>query len=376
MALITFMSDFGTSDHFVAAVKAKILSVNPGLRIIDISHSIEHFNIPHAAFVLKSVFQEFPKGTVHLVGVDSINHKEDEYLAVKLDEHFFLGVNNGLFSLISNTEPNAIIRLNLPANKKTTFPAKDIFAAAAARLASGASIYDLGIPTKNFKRMLPRQVKATKKQMVGNVIRVDHYGNLITNIERELFYSLKGNNDFSVSFGIERVHKIHENYSDAEPGDCFVIFNSQGFMEIGINNGNASELLGLGYDSTVSVGFIENAYAPDIFALEAQAEERRSEELAAARYEEEEETVEYAEDDNDNEVFLNAGYDELELESDSHTEMMVEPEDEFLADEDMTDSELEPENAEDLFVSYRFESPVAESTVSEEEDSDEKDLNL
>jgi S-adenosylmethionine hydrolase len=255
MALITFMSDFGYSDHYVAAVKAKILSVNPGLRIVDITHGVEHFNIPHAAFVLKSVYKDFPKGTVHLVGVDSVNVKEEEYLAVKLDEHFFLGVNNGLLSLIADADPAAVIRINLPANHKTTFPAKDVFAPAAARLASGASVYDLGTPTSNFRRLLPKQVKATKKQMSGNVIRVDHYGNLITNLEKELFYSLKGTANYHVAFARERVYKLIDQYHQAEPGDCFALFNADGLLEIGISNGNAAQLLGMDYDSPVSIYF-------------------------------------------------------------------------------------------------------------------------
>lgn len=270
MALITFMSDFGLTDHYVAAVKAKILSVNPGLRIVDVTHQVEHFNIAHAAFVLKSVFREFPKGTVHLVGVDSVNVRDEEYLAVKLEEHYFLGMNNGLFSLISDAEPAAVIRINLPANRKTTFPAKDVFAAAAARLASGASVYDLGVPTNNFKRLLPRQVKANKKQMTGNVIRVDHYGNLITNLDKELFYSLKATSNFHIAFARERVYKISDTYNQVEPGDCFVIFNSDGLMEIGIHNGHAADLLGLDFDSSVSVYF--EPVAQDYFAMQEEAQ--------------------------------------------------------------------------------------------------------
>ena len=334
MALITFMSDFGNSDHYVAAVKAKILNVNPGLRIIDISHNIEHFNIAHGAFVLKSIYNDFPKGTVHLVGVDSVNTKEDEYLAMKLNEHYFLGVNNGLFSLISDNEPAAIIRINLPANKKTTFPAKDVFAAAAARLASGASIYDLGNPTQNFKRMLPRQVKATKKQMVGNVIRVDHYGNLITNLEKELFLSLRGQNEFYITFGRERVHKILDSYSHAEPGDCFVIFNDLGLMEVGINNGNASELLGLYYDSNITVTFIQVEEVQDYFSITSATES--------------------VEREDENAIDSASDYSEPEMVLSPHDEEMDEEMDQAFEEQEMT-------------ISYRFEASESEEPESEEE---------
>ncbi len=255
MAIITFMSDFGMSDHYVSAVKAKILSINPGLRIIDISHEIEPFNLAHAAFVLKSVFRDFPKGTIHLVSVNSHAERNSRYLAVKLEDHIFVGPDNGIFSLICEQEPGMIAELFSGTDTVSSFPGKNILAKAAAMLASGSGMNDVGAYTKDYLRKIDRKFRATKKQISGNVIRVDHFGNLITNIEEEVYNILRKGRNFIVQFGREKVDKINTSYNEVEDGDCFVVFNDLGLLEIGINKGNASDLLGLKYDHPVSIIF-------------------------------------------------------------------------------------------------------------------------
>ena len=116
---------------------------------------------------------------------------------------------------------------------------------------------DLGVVTPDFKRMLGRQLKATKKQISGNVIRIDHFGNAITNIDQEIFNILQKERGFEVKFGRETIRAIHAGYASVDPGECFVVFNSNGFLEIGINKGSASELMGLGFDTPVMINFNE-----------------------------------------------------------------------------------------------------------------------
>ncbi len=257
MAIITFMSDFGMGDHYVAAVKAKILSINPGLRIVDISHYIEPHNIAHASFVLKSVFRDFPKGTVHLVAVDAQTTSEIRLVACQLEGHYFVGQDNGLFSLLSEEEPSLVAQLFANDLSNMSFPAKDVCAKAAAMLASGSNMNDVGTFTKEYQRMIGRKFRATKKQISGNIIRVDRYGNLITNIEEEVFNILHKDRPFVVSFGREKANKLNNVAGEADDGDCYLMFNSLGLLEIGINKGNASELLGLKYDSPVNIDFEE-----------------------------------------------------------------------------------------------------------------------
>ncbi|MFM8913908.1 MAG: S-adenosyl-l-methionine hydroxide adenosyltransferase family protein, partial [Flammeovirgaceae bacterium] len=219
MAIVTLLTDSGESDHYVAAIKAKILGVNPGLTLVDISHKIAACDIAHGAFVLKSVFRDFPAGTVHLVGVDALGNRDDAFVALQLEDHFFVGVDNGLLGLISDKTPQQVVQLNSVNPIRTTFPEKDVFAPAAAKLASKVAITALGKPMATFKKMTDRHVKANKRLIAGHVIRVDHFGNLITNIPKDAFDVLSNCKTYTVQFGGEKFRRIHKNYFDAEPGD-------------------------------------------------------------------------------------------------------------------------------------------------------------
>ncbi len=257
MAIVTLLTDSGESDHYIAAIKARIISVNPDIRIIDISHHIRLFDIGHAAYVLRSVFREFPKGTVHLVGVDAAGNRSDAFIVMQLEGHFFIGSDNGLFSLLSDKPPEKIWEINTVNPISTTFPEREIFAQTAARVASGHDINEIGKPLTAIKRLIDRQVKVTRKQITGHIIRVDHFGNLITNIPKEGFEILSKGKAYTVHFGGEKFRRIYALYNQAEQGECFIVFNSQDFLEIGIYKGHASELLGLDYDSVVNIIFEE-----------------------------------------------------------------------------------------------------------------------
>jgi S-adenosylmethionine hydrolase len=257
MAIVTLLTDSGESDHYVAAIKGKILSINSGIKLVDISHRIQPCDIAHAAFILRSAFREFPKGTIHLVGVHATGQRDDALIALQLEDHFFIGSDNGLFGLISEKSHQNIVELNTINPVHTTFPEKDIFAPAAVKLASGIALTDLGKPLPSFKKMIDRQVKATKKQITGTVIKVDNFGNLITNIPKEAFEVLSNGKAYSIQFRREKFNRVHTQYNQVEEGECFLLFNSLKLLEIGIYKGNASELLGLSYDSTVNIIFEE-----------------------------------------------------------------------------------------------------------------------
>ena len=135
MALITFISDFGDGDYYVPAVKAKMLSINPQLNIIDISHKIDTYDIAHAAFILRAVFKDFPKGTVHLVALNGTSNMTDGFIGIKLEEHIFIGPNNGVLSLLADYDPGIVVQFADIHLKDSTFPAKDILAPIAAKVA-------------------------------------------------------------------------------------------------------------------------------------------------------------------------------------------------------------------------------------------------
>lgn len=256
MATVTFMSDFGEVDHYVAAVKAAILSENPGQSIIDISHKIRQHDIGHAAYVIKQVYSSFPANTVHLIAVDPVQDECPALVAVRLNDHYFISHDSGIFNLIDSQSP--VQSVELP-SKQSTFPCRDFLATAAACLAKGKALSELGVPKPELQIKIPSQPKTTKREIIGQVDQVDHYGNLITNINRIDFETitklLDGNPTYRIRFRQERLTQIHLNFNDVESGECVALFNAYGLLEIGINKGRAADLLGLQIGVPVMIEF-------------------------------------------------------------------------------------------------------------------------
>ncbi|MFQ3575841.1 MAG: SAM-dependent chlorinase/fluorinase [Cytophagales bacterium] len=245
MAIITFTSDFGIKDHYVAAVKAVIYSFNPNIKIEDISHEIQAHDIGHGAHILGSVFRDFPKGTVHLVAINAQNAVKEKLIALKIEEHFFVGEDNGFFSLLTEKKPTAISELPFDPNSNDTFPEKNVLARAAVSLANGSSVYDLGkqlLETKIFRHRSPL---FGPNEIECHVKHIDTYGNLITNLNKESFEEKVGYKFDRISIKREDLDHISKNYKDTTPGDAVAFFNSNGWLQININFGNASELFGM-----------------------------------------------------------------------------------------------------------------------------------
>ncbi len=250
------MSDFGTVDHYVAAVKASIYQADPDATIVDLSHQIARHDVGHASFVLKAVFRDFPKNTVHLVSVHPMNRKRYRLVALALEEHFFVGVDSGIFSLISDQMPSEIVEIEY--DDVSIFPERDILASKAAQLAQGKPLKQIGKPIDAAERLLPRQPKATKKQIIGHVIRIDHFGNLLTNIEKrdfEAIHQINEHKPFLVRVGKNTFDRLQSHYMDVEPGEVHLLFNSLGQLQIGITHGHASNLLGIHHDATITIDF-------------------------------------------------------------------------------------------------------------------------
>lgn len=249
MTLITFTSDFGLGDHYVAQCKARILTEYPEANIIDISHQTNLFDLADLAFVISSVYQDFPKGTIHFIGGDSGNAKNQDYLFAEVDGHLFVAPDSGVLSLINEKDPANIFRLTIDKNAYRELPG------IVGKIAKGEKVEDLGTPVSEFKQYLKRKSRATKKEISGHVIHVDHYGNLITNIEKVDFDILSRERKFTITFGREKVNDVQQFMNEVEPGDAFVVFNDGGQLMIGINQGSGSQLLGMEYDSPVTIQF-------------------------------------------------------------------------------------------------------------------------
>ena len=251
MAIITFLSDFGTKDHYVASVKAKMLIENPNAQIIDISHSITLNNVLEAAFVLKNVYKDFPEGTVHLIGVNE-NQKSDP-LVVELDGHYFISRDTGIFSLISDNMPTKMVVI--PNEKITSFTSKNLFAKVAILLSNGANMDDIGIPANGLNSFKYPEARVSENEIGGQIMYVDGQGNLISNIKRSQFEIAWGKRNFEVNFEREYLRVIHDRYTDVDPGDAVCFFNDSDLLEIAINDGNASKLFGQEYGASVKIYF-------------------------------------------------------------------------------------------------------------------------
>lgn len=253
MPLITFTSDFGDTDHYAAVVKANILSVCPEARIVDISHKIQPFDIAHAAFTVGSVFREFPEGTVHLIITDLYgNEKEPPCIALKSEGYYFVGADNGLFSLICEQRPEKIVELS----KHEGSSHSKILARAAAELVKGTDLSRLGTARTDLYTMLERIPKVTKNGIRGQVIHTDFYGNLITNIRKADFERIRRDRTFVIRFAREHTDVIDGYYNARTAGECVLLFNDSELLEIAINKGHAGELLGMAENSPVTIQFI------------------------------------------------------------------------------------------------------------------------
>ena len=252
MRIVTFTSDFGTSDHYVAAVKATMLSEQPEQTIVDISHQIEPFDLAHMAYTLRSVYEQFPKGTIHLIGSNGKSASRDVLLLTEINGHAFVAPDNGVLSLLSDRPLAAVYAWE--DESFSNFPSLKA-AQLAMRLVKGESMESIGEHTTAYTQLMLRQPKATRKEISGHVIRVDHYGNLVTNIKKLDFDILSRDRRYSLHFGREQTDRVHQSMFEVDPGEAFFIFNQEGLLLIGINQGHAAQLLGLSFDSPVYIQF-------------------------------------------------------------------------------------------------------------------------
>ncbi|MGZ3835650.1 MAG: SAM-dependent chlorinase/fluorinase, partial [Mucilaginibacter sp.] len=155
MAIITLTTDLGDKDIYQAALKGSILKLLPEVNIVDITHSVAAFNVQQAAFILKNSFYYFPEATVHLIGIDTVYNTETKYLAVRYKDHYFVGADNGIFSLMFDTEPDEMVEINIMQDLKFLhFPLADIFVKAACHLANGGRLIDIGLPVLGIENKM------------------------------------------------------------------------------------------------------------------------------------------------------------------------------------------------------------------------------
>jgi len=257
MAIITLTTDLGDKDIYQAALKGSILKLLPGASIVDITHNVSAFNVQQAAFILKNSFHYFPEGTVHLIGIDTVFNKETKYLAVNYKNHFFVGSDNGIFSLMFNADPDEMVEINIMQDLKFLhFPLADIFVKTACHLANGGKLQEIGLPVNAIDKKMNLQPVIEKSLIKGVVIYIDSFQNVITNITKEFFNQVQKGRNFTLSFKRnETINHLSWYYNEVPEGEKLCLFGISDHLEIAINKGNASGLLGLNLGDTVIINF-------------------------------------------------------------------------------------------------------------------------
>lgn len=277
MPIITLTSDFGTKDHSVGAVKGAILNEISNPIIVDITHQVSPFHISEAAYIIKNAYHNFPKESIHIIGVDSELTPENKHLAFYLDGHYFICANNGIMSLIAaEIKPEKVVEINIHNSIETNFTVLDVFVKVAAHIARGGTLEVIGKPCHKVKQLkdFTPLVNEKQNQIIGHIIYIDNFGNAISNISRKLFEQVSKGRNYIISARQSTFSKIYDTYSHAinfdlekskreEDGKKIAVFNSSNFLEIAIYKSNpltvggAYSLLGLKHMNTITINFEE-----------------------------------------------------------------------------------------------------------------------
>ena len=255
--IITLTTDFGLQDYYVSAMKGVILQEAPNVRLIDISHEIPSQDIMAGSWVLKNSVMLFPSNTVHLVVVDPGVGTSRKPVALKIKDQYFVGPDNGIFSLLTQEEDFEAVQLTNDsywrANPSSTFHGRDIFAPVAAHLCNGVELTELGDSIESLQRYRWAVPIADKDGIQGWIIHIDKFGNLITNVSSSLIDEMIESNDVKLYVGNTILDQIGNTFETVAEGEPVAYIGSSDMLEIAINKGNAKEMLGVQKGAQISL---------------------------------------------------------------------------------------------------------------------------
>jgi S-adenosyl-L-methionine hydrolase (adenosine-forming) len=258
MPIITLTTDWGLKDHYLGAVKGAIYRMLPDAKIVDICHDIPAFDLNQAAFIIRNFYRDFPEGTIHILGLNTEASIESPHTVVFHNGHYFIGADNGIFSLIFDEKPEKIYELEVIQDTDYfTFSTRDVFVKVACHLASGKAIEEIGRPRKTIMQKMSFRPVFDGNLIKGKVIYIDSYENVFTNITEDFFNQHAKGKKFAILFrsATYRITELSKSYKDVVEGEMLALFNSSGYLEIAINMGRASSLLGLKIDQPVLIEF-------------------------------------------------------------------------------------------------------------------------
>ncbi len=275
MPIVTLTTDFGHKDYSVSVIKGALMQQISDITIIDISHEISPYNPSETAYILKNAFRSFPDGSIHIIGVESEWTPENVHLVMEFEEHYFICSDNGILSMIKDdVAATKIVEINIHGKIVSAFPVFDIFINVAAHIARNGKLEVIGKSVKEIKELtdIKPVINKDKNQILGSVIYIDNYGNLITSIKESLFLEIGKSRNFTIFARSVKFKKIFKSYSQAidfnlpkgkreEDGKKIALFNSAGHLELAVYKSNpqtvggAGSLFGLGYRDPVTVKF-------------------------------------------------------------------------------------------------------------------------
>jgi len=274
MSIITLTTDFGHKDYFVGALKGKILSEHKEAFIVDISHDIDLFNTLEASYCIEAAYHNFPKGTIHIIGVDSERVGDTQHIAMQWDDHYFICADNGILNtLIQKKIPQKIVAITIHDRLNTDVSDMDVFVAVACHIARGGLLNVIGkeIPSLKPVSVLSSSITDDLSEIKGQIVYIDSFGNCVTNISHKQFNDTIRGRKFEIVIKNKKFSRLHKSYSDFPvsdvkqlkdlEGDFLALFNENGYLEIAIYKsnpktvGSAATLLGLHFRDTVSIKF-------------------------------------------------------------------------------------------------------------------------
>lgn len=255
--LVTLTTDFGTSDHFVGVLKGVIAGIAPKARVVDITHEITPFEITEAAFVIAEAYRYFPKKTIHVIVVDPGVGSTRRPILAEMGGQYFVAPDNGVLSMIFAKEKPKVRHITAekyflkPVSR--TFHGRDVFSPVAAHLAAGVLPTQFGKRIEDYLRLsLGQPTRTGKRVWTGAVLKVDRFGNLITNLHIDEFLDIR-TRPFELNVGLEKLTRLALTFSEGNPGDLFAIVGSSGYIEVAASQESAAKKLGCGTGSPVEL---------------------------------------------------------------------------------------------------------------------------
>ncbi len=252
MALVTLTSDLGTRDFYLAALKGAIISHCSTVQLMDVTHAVKQFDIKEAAFTVRNAYKYFPKGSIHLIHVNS-SEGDDKLLVTFADGHYFITFDNGFLSIAFDKTPHETYQVNDELLENNSLLYEDAIAKVIELLEKEYLPKDFGHLTTETVSLRLLQPICSTGSVRGTIVNIDHFGNATTNINRKMFDEFIGEKQFTVLANVGQSKSISRKYSDVEEGEMVCLFNAAGYLEVAMNKGKAESLMGLKIDMPVMV---------------------------------------------------------------------------------------------------------------------------